>query len=259
MRCSKAKRNLLNEFERRLRVHVDDRIAGKVETKTDFAKLETDKLTLIDTHAMDESVVTGNIIRVVENLCHDELQLLNRGVGHLLGQPELETDRNPFAPAAIVEAFAESLQVIKAEAGAKFTILKELNRASLSEINGIYADLNKHLQKLHVMPAGSGRAMPIRRTGGRRAKAADRADEERTGAPGPSAPSAGEIDVMELFRRRFGGDASPQAPGMRAPHPGGTGAPGMGGGGGGVEAEAEAEAAGAAAWVPTAASSPRFP
>ena len=67
------------EFERRLRAQLDDRIAGKVVQKTDFAKLDVDKLALIDTHAMDESVLTGNITRVVENLCHDELQLLNRG------------------------------------------------------------------------------------------------------------------------------------------------------------------------------------
>src|SRR6185295_10858999 len=118
----------------------------------DFSKLESDKLTLIDTHAMDEAVVTGNITRVVENLCHEELQVLNRGIGHLLGQPELETAKNPFAPSAIVEAFAEALQTLKAEPGVKHTILKELNRASLTEINSIYADLNKHLQNLHVIP-----------------------------------------------------------------------------------------------------------
>jgi hypothetical protein len=216
-----GKAALLAEFERRLRLHVDDRIAGKVVAKTDFAKLETDKLTLIDTHAMDESVVTGNIVRVVENLCHDELQLLNRGIGHLLGQPDLETDRNPFAPAAIVEAFTESLQTIKAEPTAKFTILKELNRASLSEINGIYADLNKHLQNLHVMPAGVSRPLPIRRTGSssRRAKAADGADEEHGHAADAAAQSA-EIDVMELFRRRFGGAAASQAPPQGHPMPG---------------------------------------
>jgi hypothetical protein len=103
---------------------------------------------------MDESVVTGNITRVVENLCHDEVRLLNRGIGHLMGQPDLEIDRNPFAPAAIVEAFSEALQTVKTEAAVKFAILKELNRASLAEINSIYADLNKHLQNLHVMPAG---------------------------------------------------------------------------------------------------------
>ena len=178
-----GKSGLLAEFERRLREQLDDRIAGKIAPKTEFAKLESDKLTLIDTHSMDEAVVTGNITRVVENLCHEELQLLNRGVGHLLGQPDLETARNPFAPAAIVDAFADSLQTIKAEAGVKFTILKELNRASLAEINGIYADLNKHLQNLHVMPAGINRPLPIRRGGGRsRDKASPDAPEGENAA-----------------------------------------------------------------------------
>ena len=109
--------DLMAEFERRLRSQVDDRIAGKVTAKADFSRMEGDKLTLVDTHAMDESVLTGNITRVVENLCHDELQLLNRGIGHLLGQPELEIDRNPFAPATIVEAFTDALQSINAEPG----------------------------------------------------------------------------------------------------------------------------------------------
>ncbi len=203
-----GKAGLLTEFERRLRAQVDDRIAGKIAPKTEFAKLASDKLTLIDTHAMDEAVVTGNITRVVENQCHEELQLLNRGIGHLLGQPDLETDRNPFAPAAIVDAFAESLQTIKAEAGIKFTILKELNRASLAEINGIYADLNKHLQNLHVMPAGINRPLPIRRSGGRsRAKGSDSAEDGGGATAGHAPAPAAEMDLMELFRRKFGGDA----------------------------------------------------
>jgi len=227
-----GKSSLLAEFERRLRAQVDDRIAGKITPKTEFSKFESEKLTLVDTHSMDEAVVTGNITRVVENLCHDELLLLNRGVGHLLGQPDLETSRNPFAPAAIVDAFAESLESITAGPGVKFTILKELNRASLSEINGIYADLNKHLQNLHVMPAGIGRPLSIRRSGGRsRAKASADAPEGESAAA-HSAPQAApaEIDLMELFRRRFGGDAAgpgPVAPGM--PAQGWAGAPGMGG------------------------------
>ncbi len=206
-----GKADLLTEFERRLRAHIDDRISGKAAPKTEFAKLETDKLTLIDTHAMDESVVTGNITRVIENLCHEELHLLNRGIGHLLDQHDLETDRNPFAPSAIVEAFSQSLETIKAGSGAKFTILKELNRASLAEINGIYADLNKHLQNLHVMPTGGARPLPIRRSGGRRAKPADGADGGGASAEAAATPGA-EIDVMELFRRRFGGDAATAYP-----------------------------------------------
>ena len=194
---------LLHEFERRLRAHVNDRITGKVEAKADFSKLDADKLTLVDTNAMDEAVVTGNITRGMENLCHDELQMLNRGIGHLLGQPDLETGRNPFAPVAIVEAFSDALQILKAEPRAKFAILKELNQASLVEINGIYADLNKHLQNKHVMPAG------VRPWASARGAARGRAKPGRAPAEGAAAAPSPEADVMELFRRRFGLGAVP--------------------------------------------------
>ena len=218
--------DLMAEFERRLRSQVDDRIAGKVTAKADFSRMEGDKLTLVDTHAMDESVLTGNITRVVENLCHDELQLLNRGIGHLLGQPELETDRNPFAPATIVEAFADALQSINAEPGVKHTILKELNRASLTEINSIYADLNKHLQNLHVMPAGLSRPSPIRRRG-----APNRA-KDHAAADGEAPSASSDVDLMEMFRRRLAVGAAPggasAAPGA-VMFGGSSGTPGPGG------------------------------
>jgi hypothetical protein len=232
---------LMSEFERRLRTRVNDTISGKTAERADFSKVDVDKLTLVDTSAMDESLVIGNITRVVENACHDELQLLNRGIGHLMGNPDLETDHNPLAPATIVDSFADALKVVKAESRVKFAILKELNQASLNDINGIYSDLNKHLQGLRVIPTGS-RASIINRGG--------RADRMRPG-PGqagraasdakPEMPSA-EVDVMSLFRRMFAGQAIPArsdafaAPmsGYDAPMAGGfgvadAGAPGMAG------------------------------
>jgi len=112
--------SLMSEFEKRMRTRVNDGISGKTVGKADFSKVDVDKLTLVDTSAMDESVVTGNITRVVENLCHDELQTLNRAIGHLLGNPDLETDGNPLAPAAIVDAFAEALKSVKGEDREKF-------------------------------------------------------------------------------------------------------------------------------------------
>ena len=82
----------------------------------------------------------GNITRVVENLCHDELQLLNRGIGYLLGQPDLETDGNPLAPGDDRRRVrGRAAATIKTETRIKFQILKELNQASLAEINAIYA------------------------------------------------------------------------------------------------------------------------
>ena len=100
---------LMAEFEQRLRRRVDDRIAGREDPRQDYADVDSTKLTRVDKSAMDESVVTGNITRIVENVCHDELAVLNRGFAHLMGRPDLETDDNPRAPATILDAFTDAV------------------------------------------------------------------------------------------------------------------------------------------------------
>ncbi len=92
---------LMREFERCLRTTLTDRIAGKSEPKADFSKVDVNKLTLVENATMDESVLTSNIARVVENVCYEELQTLNRAIGHLVGNPDLETAANPLAPEAV--------------------------------------------------------------------------------------------------------------------------------------------------------------
>ena len=196
---------LMAEFEKRLRRRVDDRIAGKEEPRQNIADVDPTKLTLVDTSAMDESVVTGNITRIVENACHDELALLNRGFGHLLGRPGLETPDNPLAPATIVDAFSEALRQVKTESRIKFQILKELNQASLGDIASIYGDINRHLANLRVVPANV-RPTIIQR-GGPGDHRRQQAVEARERASAETVAAA-EVDVMALFRRMFGTAAS---------------------------------------------------
>jgi len=57
---------LMAAFEKRLRHLVDGRISGADE-KLDFASADASELTLVDHLRMDESVITSNITRVVEN------------------------------------------------------------------------------------------------------------------------------------------------------------------------------------------------
>src|SRR6266513_4052255 len=144
--------SLMAEFEKQLRAHVEAGVRGDTVKKADFSAVDARKLTLVDTLAMDESIVLGNIVRVVENLCHDELIEFNRAVCYLLGRHGMEIATNPLAPSAIVEAFTEALRSIKGDQRVKYTILKELNQSSLGDINAIYADLNRHLENLHVVP-----------------------------------------------------------------------------------------------------------
>jgi hypothetical protein len=217
--------NLLAEFERQLRQHIDGKVRGETK-KQDFADVDVRKLTLVDTLAMDESVVMGNIVRVVENLCYDELLEFNRAVGYLLGRPDLELTANPLAPVTIVHAFMDALRSIKGDERMKYTILKELNQGSLGDINAIYADLNKHLEALHVVPQAG--AAHMRRPGaaGGRVPAGDR---QGSVAP-PSGPPAAEVDLMALLqrlasRRAARPVAGPYPPPSQAPYPGAAPAP----------------------------------
>ncbi len=197
---------LLEEFERQLRSLIDERIAGKAVAKADFSKVDGKNLTLVDTSSMDESVLNGNITRVVENACHDELLKLNRGMGHLLGNPELSTDANPWAPATIVHAFSQAVQSLKAERRIKFQIMKDLNQAPLADIASIYADLNTHLLKLNVVP-GASRPNIVNRGSSAADRAAAKAAKEAA-APPP------EMDLMAMFKRMYG-----SAPAQRAAPP----------------------------------------
>ena len=203
---------LMAEFEKQLRRTINDRIAGKVAEKADFSKADAANLTLVETSSMDESVLTGNITRIVENLSHDELLTLNRGLGFLLGRPDMGTDANPLAPAAIVEAFAEALKTVKTDKRIKFQILKELNQAPMGDIGAIYGELNQHLAKLKVVPAAQ-RPTIINR-GGAADRDHARADAARARADAPPP----EVDVMAMFKRMYG-SATPTSMPQAAQHP----------------------------------------
>jgi hypothetical protein len=190
---------LMAEFERQLRRSINDRIAGKASEKADFSKADAANLTLVETSSMDESVLTGNITRIVENLSHDELQTLNRGLGFLLGRPDLATDSNPLAPSAIVDAFAEALKIVKTDRRIKFQILKELNQAPMGDIATVYAELNQHLTRLNVVPGNLRPSVVNRGSSADRERA--RADAKAKAAA--NAPPA-EMDVMAMFKRMYG-------------------------------------------------------
>jgi len=203
---------LMAEFERQLRTLINDRIAGKATVAAEFSKADTRNLTLVDTTAMDESVLNGNITRVVENACHEELLVLNRGMGHLLGKPDLSTDANPMSPSTIIDAFAHAVQSLKAERKIKFQIMKDLNQAPLGGIATIYADVNAHLTRLNLVPAISKPGVINR--GGSAERAAERAAAKaaKDAAPPP------EMDVMAMFKRMYGSGTPAAAPPGMHPH-----------------------------------------
>ncbi len=217
---------LMEGFEKGLRRRVDDNISGRV-SREEFSDSDLDptKLTLVDTTAMDESVLTGNITRIVENACHDELGEFNRFVGYLLNRPGLETTDNPLSPQTIVEAFAEALRELDVDRSIKFQILKELNQASLGDLAPIYADLNRHIVNLKVVPASVPR---VRGNRGDRSRSQQPQVPPEAGKEPPAPPPSGaEVDMMAMYKRLFGsGAAAAMAPRAAPPVPAAESAPG---------------------------------
>ncbi len=217
---------LMAEFERQLTRLIDERVAGRTEQKQEFHQVDAANLTLVETQSMDEAVLAGNITRVVENLCHDELATLNRGMGYLMGKADLATEANPLGPATIVGAFSKAVGTLKTDRRSKFQIMKDLNQAPLGDINAIYQHLNQHLGRLNMIPA-IGRGGVINRGG-----AADRAAAKPAHPPAAAAPTP-EVDVMAMFRRMYGGSVAASPGGLPAfggsavpPYPPSLGAPG---------------------------------
>lgn len=222
---SRERSNLMADFERHLRQLVDERISGAGQSKADFSAVDAKKLTLVDTDAMDESVLSGNIVRVVENACHEELRELNRGVGYLMGEPNLETAANPLAPTTIVAAFTQALHDLKGERRVKLAILKELNQTSFGDIAAIYADVNRHLEGMNVVPQSLSAAVHRGPPG-----QAGRGADGKSASAGPPPAPAGEVDLMAMLQRlvsaRMG--QSPGAPMPAGLPPGGIQVPDAG-------------------------------
>jgi hypothetical protein len=224
---------LMADFEKQLRRRVNERIAGRVDAKADFSAVDAGKLTLVDTTAMDESVLSGNIVRVVENLCESELRELNQALGYLLGRPDLETAANPLAPTTIIESFTGALHGIDAEARVKLIILKELNQTSLEEINTIYADLNRHLENLKVIPKLRSTYVGHRGTGERPGVDGKGALPAPGEPPGTGPAPGAEIDLLAVLQRLAGagwlrGAGARPAPMPAGLPPGGVQVPSLG-------------------------------
>ena len=129
-------------------------------------------------------------------------------------RPDLETAANPLAPTTIVEAFTDALHGIPGDQRLKLAILKELNQTSLGDINEIYADLNRHLDNLKVVPK---QRSPIVNRGGGVERGG--ADGKGHGVNAPP-PSGGEIDLMAVLQRlaiRCYAPSTAPAPGVGQP------------------------------------------
>ena len=187
---------------------IDDAFAGRAEAKAEFSKVDDARqLTLVETSTMDESVVTRqHQARRREPVLRRACSSSTAASASCSASPTSRPTATRSRPATIVDAFADALKDAQDRARIKFQILKELNQASLSEINAIYARPQQAPAGLNDR-AGAAAAPGQHRPPSGRA----RATRKRRRAASRRRRRSPEVDVMAMFQRMFGERRTPQA------------------------------------------------
>ncbi|MBK7470819.1 MAG: DUF1631 domain-containing protein [Betaproteobacteria bacterium] len=142
---------IVSALEKGLRARIDRRLRGEVDQQAATATAEQ-PLELVDHAQVEEEIALGNFTRSLADTCHDELGPLNARIGFLLGERQLETQDNPFGPYALGLAFREAWEGVDIRPEGKVVVMKLMDGGVVGDVNSVYADLNRHLANLNVLP-----------------------------------------------------------------------------------------------------------
>ena len=107
---------------------------------------------LVGKDELEEDLAIANMVTKVRNTCTQSLYALDRRIGFLIRDPELENWQNPLGPEAICEAFHDATRRIETGLEIRLVIFKLFDKNVISHIDEIYKEVNQHLIKMGVLP-----------------------------------------------------------------------------------------------------------
>jgi hypothetical protein len=139
-------------FETGLRERIDKRLRGEQDPRLETGEDGGLQLELVDHVQVEEEIAVRSFVRTLINTCQDQLLPLNARVGFLLGERQLETGDNPFGPESLGEAFRDAWHDVEIKPEAKIIVMRMIDHSVIGDVNSVYADLNRHLANLNVLP-----------------------------------------------------------------------------------------------------------
>ncbi|GAB4178635.1 MAG: DUF1631 domain-containing protein [Rhodocyclaceae bacterium] len=164
------------------------------------------ELALVACEEVADEVAVRKLANQIGGACEAELAELKPRMAHLIGQPEMHAERDPFGPEAICQILKEVCWKIDSSRAVKMLLLEELGRKLAGEVCALYREINRHLVARQVLPRIRRSVRRSRSTGmaGSRVSAAGEAVGGRDGA-------AGEGDLLALLHRLLAARATPAA------------------------------------------------
>ncbi len=137
---------LVEGFNARIRGELPGRAAAT-------QKVALENLDLVDNEELEESVAVTNMVTRIRTDHRDEVNALDRRMAWLLGDPDMDLDRNPLGPRMICEAFRTATRCIDAGIKVKLIVLKLFERFVVTEDVGLlYRNVNAYLIEQGILP-----------------------------------------------------------------------------------------------------------
>jgi hypothetical protein len=107
---------------------------------------------LIDKDDMEEDLAIANMVNKIRGNCGQSLFALDKRIGFLLADPDLERWENPLSPDAICNAFKQAAKRIETGLEIRLVIFKLFDQHVIGYLDTIYKEVNQRLVKMGVMP-----------------------------------------------------------------------------------------------------------
>jgi hypothetical protein len=109
-------------------------------------------LGLVDKNDMEEELAISNMVNKIRGNCKQSLYSLDKRIGLLINDPDLEQWLNPLGPEAICAAFHEAARLIETGLEIRLVIFKLFDQHVISNIGELYKEINQYLAKMGVLP-----------------------------------------------------------------------------------------------------------
>jgi hypothetical protein len=109
-------------------------------------------LGLVDKDDMEEDLAITNMVTKTRGLCTQSLYSLDKRIGFLIRDPDLERWQNPLGPEAMCDAFREAAKRIETGLEIRLVIFKLFDQHVICHMDELYKEINQLLVKLGVLP-----------------------------------------------------------------------------------------------------------
>lgn len=111
-----------------------------------------DGLTLIEDEALEESLAITNMVEKARNSYMQPLYALEKRLGHLAGDIEVDDNNNPIGPGHICQAFQNAVGVIDADIKIHLIIYKLFDKYVMSHLDPLYEEVNVKFAAAGILP-----------------------------------------------------------------------------------------------------------